>query len=171
MTTSEPIPPHSVMMQQPEVLRRNWGEERIVIWTLTHAAKLLKRQAGTKGGFQLHVKEESHYLMAGRVLLRTKDETGVHETIVEAGTAWTVSPGAVHQEEALTDCVVFEVSDPTREDRYAIESDPGGLPSMTNEAAQDILARLSLALATRRQQVEALIARIGCVGLDGLLPR
>lgn len=154
----------------PEVLERNWGTEQIVVWTPTHAGKILHRKAGTKGGFQLHVKEESHYLIEGQLLLRTKDETGVHERVVEAGSGWTVQPLTVHQEEALTDCVVFEVSDPTRDDRYAIEPDPGGLPSMTDDAALAIAAEIECALLGRAAVYDRMSLLL-LSGLSSLVPR
>ena len=125
-----------MVIGQATSLMRNWGEEIIVALTDSHAGKILKRKAGTKGGFQCHVKEENHYLLSGTLLLRTKGKYGeTHETIVNDGACWTVPPLTLHQEEAITDCVVFEVSDPTSNDRFAIEPDPGGLPSMTSEGA------------------------------------
>lgn len=140
----------SVRFSPATTLERQWGEEIVVALTDTHAGKILKRKAGTKGGFQCHVKEESHYLLSGRLLIRTKDATSsTVETTVEAGSCWTVPPLTLHQEEALTDCVIFEVSDPTRNDRYAIEPDPGGLPSMSSDDA--VLILRGLASAARKK--------------------
>ena len=119
-------------------LDRNWGQEVIAIKTPTHACKILVRKAGTKGGFQCHVKEESHYLAEGRLLLRHMVNGKPEEIVVEEGTTWTVEPLTLHQEEALTDCVIVECSDPTLDDRWAIEPDPGGLPSMDIQQAMEI---------------------------------
>ena len=139
------------MIQQPEIQIRNWGEEITVVKTRTHCGKVLKRKKGTKGGFQLHVKEESHYLHEGRMLLRSMNNGQVVETVVDAGASWTVPPLFLHQEEALEDSVLFEVSDPTVEDRYAIEPDPGGLPSMTDMDAVAILQKLEASLKLRAE--------------------
>ena len=134
-----------MIIGQATTLQRQWGEELIVALTETHAGKILKRRAGTKGGFQCHVKEENHYLLSGRLLLRTRANHETKEMIVEAGACWTVPPLTVHQEEALTDCVIFEVSDPTTNDRFAIEPDPGGLISMSTEDAVMLLRGLASA--------------------------
>lgn len=123
------MPP--ISLTTPEVVSRNWGSEITLVRTDTHCGKLLLRKAGTKGGYQFHVKEESHFLLLGALKLRTA--SGEH--IVEAGSAWTVPPFTVHQEEAITECVIIEVSDPTTDDRVSMELDPGGLPSMDDEQA------------------------------------
>lgn len=156
----------------PEVLDRNWGQEVIIAWTPTHAGKLLRRKKGTKGGFQLHVKEENHYVLEGSLRLRWLDSDGTeHQRIVTAGHCWTVSPGRVHQEEALEDSIIIEVSDPTQDDRYAVEPDPGGLPSMTDAEAVKSLRRLVNALDTRACRLENLAASIQRCGLYSLVPK
>lgn len=157
------------MITKPTTQERNWGEEITVIRTPTHCGKILKRKAGTKGGFQFHVKEESHYLMVGRMLLRSLKAEKVVETVVEEGSAWTVPPGFVHQEEALTDCVIFEVGDPTEHDRYAIEPDPGGLPSMTDAQALQILWQMIGRLSDRVSDCSRLRRQIQDHGLQSLL--
>jgi quercetin dioxygenase-like cupin family protein len=132
----------------PTTLLRHWGKEILAIQTDVHMGKVLERHAGTKGGYQCHIKEESHYLLKGQMRLRTMGR----DQLVSAPAVWTVPPLTVHQEEALTDCVVFEVSDPTREDRFALEPDPGGLPSMSDKDA--ILKLQALADAHRRKAVD-----------------
>lgn len=157
------------MIKQPEVKTRNWGEEITVVKTRTHCGKILKRKKGTKGGFQLHVKEESHYLHTGKMLLRSVKNGAVVETVVEAGSAWTVPPLFLHQEEALEDSLIFEVSDPTEEDRYAIEPDPGGLPSMTEADAVVILQRLEDGFRLRADDCRALGQHIWARGLSAFV--
>lgn len=148
-----------------EILSRQWGEEIIFAFTDIHCGKVLKRKAGTKGGFQCHVKEEHHYLLSGRLLLRTKVGVDIIERIVIDGAAWTVPPLSVHQEEALTDCVIIEVSDPTQEDRFAIEPDPGGLPSMSDAHAIQELTQLKAAARRKAAQCDFVI---GMIQTDGL---
>ena len=159
-----------MIINAPQTLTRNWGEEITVIRTKTHCGKILVRKQGTKGGFQLHVKEESHYLHEGKMLLRSIQHGRVVETIVEAGSSWTVPPLFLHQEEALEDSVLFEVSDPTSEDRYAIEPDPGGLPSMSDADAIAILKRLSEHLKVRAEDCDALAQHIWARGLSSFVP-
>ena len=155
----------------PETLIRNWGEEIVFAFTTTHAGKVLRRRAGTKGGYQVHLKEESHYVLEGALRLRWLDSDGQEQTRrVSAGEAWTVPPGVCHQEEACEDSVILEVGDPTREDRYALEPDPGGLPSMSDDQAVTILQRLGEAFRERALDAEAWITHIRRRGLAGLIP-
>ena len=54
--------------------------------------------------------------------------------ILEQGDCFHFPPGLVHQEEAITDCVILEVSTPHFNDRVRVEKDYGlaeedGLPS------------------------------------------
>lgn len=138
-----------VKIERPTRVSRAWGKEWTVSRTGAHAGKILFRKKGTKGGYQWHVKEESHYLVSGRLRLRVGHRDGsesFHE--VETGYGWTVPPLTPHQEEALEDSIVFEVSDPTVEDRYSLEPDPGGLPSGSRES----LARLAGELSQRYAQ-------------------
>jgi mannose-6-phosphate isomerase-like protein (cupin superfamily) len=159
-----------VTLTKPETLIRNWGEEQTIIRTKTHCGKILRRKRGTKGGFQLHVKEESHYLISGRLRLRSISNGQFVETDVEAGRAWTVPPLFVHQEEALEDSVIVEVSDPTAHDRYAIEPDPGELPSMTDADAIAILHRLRDDFKLRSEDCDALAKHVWARGLAAFVP-
>jgi hypothetical protein len=150
----------SIEIRTPEVLERNWGQEIITTWTPTHAGKVLRRKAGTIGGFQMHVKEESHYLYEGSLTLESIEDGQVVTRTLTTGAAWTVPPLTLHRERADTDCVLFEVSDPTREDRYAIVPDPGGLPSMTDDQAWKIAYDLRSALITRSLDIEETEVRL-----------
>ena len=56
------------------------------------------------------------------------------EKILKPGTSFHFPPGAVHQEEALTDCIIIEASSPHFNDRVRVEEKYGmsskdGLPS------------------------------------------
>lgn len=116
---------------------RPWGQEIL----LGHAKgkytlKMLKMKAGTKGGFQKHrVKDETGYLLSGSLMLRyDKGDGKVTEVKMNPGQSIHIPPGAVHQEEALTDCVLFEASTPVFDDRVRMEEKyglrpEGGLPT------------------------------------------
>lgn len=147
--------PSVEILEPREAGEREWGREIILIQTPTHMAKLLIRKAGTKGGLQWHVKEESHYLLEGRLLARFLGSSGrLEERILESGDAWRIPPGAIHQEEALTDCQIIEVGDPTVDDRVRVDAQygqtgGGTLPSMTPNAAAAKLRALACALENR----------------------
>ena len=56
------------------------------------------------------------------------------QKILKPGASFHFPPGAVHQEEALTDCVIIEASSPHFNDRVRVEKKYGmsskdGLPS------------------------------------------
>jgi len=151
---------------EPDVIQRNWGSEQIVIWTPTHAGKILRRKAGTKGGFQCHVKEESHYLYVGELLVEVIEDRTVTKRVVKDGQAWTVPPFTFHRETALTDCILFEVSDPTLDDRIGLIPDPGGLPSLTQEQTQCKLIELARMFELRAELCRDTVATIRKRGLQ-----
>lgn len=145
MTTTGQEP--AVVPMRPEVTAREWGQE-IALFGDVHALKVLHRKAGTKGGLQYHAKTEMHYLLSGRLRLRGVRDGALYTQDVESGAAWLVQPGAVHQEEALTDAVVIEASDPTREDRVRVDAefgqDGGGtLPSTIRPERARILIEIA----------------------------
>src|SRR5947209_13566925 len=94
----------------PKTLDREWGEEIFVAETPHYLGKVLKMRAGTKGGLQYHVeKDETFYLVSGRAFVvcgiegtRTRM---VLTVLMEPGESYHIPPGAVHQVEAIEDCV------------------------------------------------------------------
>lgn len=127
-----------VQFSEPEdVGPRPWGREILIgLIPKVCMGKLLLINKGSKGGLQKHqLKDEAHYLYAGKLLYRFDDGSGqVQEKVLEAGSCVHVPPGAVHQEEALDDCILFEISTPHFNDRVRMEEDYGqpkgeGLPS------------------------------------------
>ena len=118
---------------------RNWGREILI----AHipgicTGKMLLMKAGTRGGLQFHRKKnESQYLHYGKMLIEYDTGDGkLTKMEIVAGQAWHIPPGAVHRETAITDCVIFEVSNPVFNDRVRVENCygekiEGGLPSTT----------------------------------------
>lgn len=125
----------SVERYEPCTLLRTWGQEIIVASTPTYLGKVLKMKAGTKGGLQFHrEKDETFHLYEGKAIVRTDIDGKLAEITMAPGQSYHVPPGAVHQVEAITDCVFFEASTPHHDDRvrveerYGLEQD-GGLPT------------------------------------------
>lgn len=117
---------------------RDWGREILVAHVQgCYTGKVLLIKAGAKGGLQKHhLKNETAYLFSGRMKVRFDVGDGVlQERVLEAGESVHIPPGAVHQEEAIEDCVVFETSTPHFNDRerveekYGLPVPVGGLPS------------------------------------------
>ena len=88
-----------------------------------YTLKMLKMKTGTKDGFQYHrVKDETGYLFLGEPLFRYDTGDGkITEKKIMPGMSICISPGCVHQEEAITDCIIFEASNPVFDDRVWME--------------------------------------------------
>lgn len=102
-----------------ELGKKDWGTELLVAETEHYIGKCMWMKAGAGGPLQYHErKDEAFFLFSGRALLRYKDANG-DLTIRElrAGMSVHIPPGAVHQVEALEDCVMFETSTPVFDDR------------------------------------------------------
>ena len=139
--SDQPKPQAHVTVQLFDIqtLPRVWGEEMLLGHSKgKYTLKMLKMKAGTKGGFQKHrVKDETGYLYSGEMILRyDKGDGKVSEMTLKAGQSIYIPAGAVHQEEAVTDCVIFEASNPVFDDRIRMEEEYGlpkgeGLPTTT----------------------------------------
>ena len=116
---------------------RNWGkEELLVLISKVLTLKKLKIKKGAKGGLQYHRKKnECGYVIKGKLLVRFDNGDGtLSEKILKKGDTFHFPPGAVHQEEALTNCVIIEASTPHFNDRVRVEKKYGlrkgnGLPT------------------------------------------
>jgi mannose-6-phosphate isomerase len=116
---------------------RIWGEEVLLaVVSGKYSLKRLLVRAGCKGGLQYHrLKDEVAVVISGQMIIRTDDGSGkLVERIVGPGDVVHFSPGVVHQEEAITDCVLIEASTPHFNDRVRVEeiygsSDIAGLPT------------------------------------------
>ena len=125
---------------------RKWGKEEILEsssgkWTM----KKLFIKAGSKGGLQYHrLKDEGGFLISGKLIIRYPDEkNNLIDRVVEAGESFHFPPYCIHQEEAITDCIIIEVSTPHLNDRVRVEEKFGlniseGLPSTKYEEIIEI---------------------------------
>ena len=91
---------------------------------------------GKKGGLQYHHKKnECGYILSGKLKIKFDNGSGIlKEKVVNKGDCFHFPPGAVHQEQALTDCKIIEASSPHFNDRVRVEKKYGlkiakGLPS------------------------------------------
>jgi mannose-6-phosphate isomerase len=120
---------------------RDWGEEiLLVLASGKYTMKKLIIHAGKKGGLQYHrKKDEAGYIISGRMLLRYQDENHrLAEREVGPGEWFHFPPGSIHQEEAITDVVLIEVSTTHFNDRVRMESKFGineysGLPTTSED--------------------------------------
>ena len=120
---------------------RIWGEEVLLaVVSGKYSLKRLLVRAGCKGGLQYHrLKDEVAVLISGQMIIRTDNGSGkLIERIVGPGDVVHFAPGVVHQEEAITDCVLIEASTPHFNDRVRVEeiygnSETEGLPTTSLE--------------------------------------
>jgi quercetin dioxygenase-like cupin family protein len=112
---------------------RNWGAEFILyISPSFFALKILHVKAGTKGGLQYHhFKDEAGFIIDGKLrILKGATIDDLAESILTSGSFFSFPPGIIHQEEALTDTFILEVSSPHLNDRVRYDRDPDNtLPS------------------------------------------
>lgn len=120
-----------------KVGKRNWGEEILcALIPKKISLKILKIKKGKKGGLQYHRKKsECGILISGKLLIRYEGNSGkLKKKIINKGETFYFPPGSVHQEEAVTDCEIIEVSTPHFNDRVRVEKkynleDTEGLPT------------------------------------------
>jgi mannose-6-phosphate isomerase len=100
-----------------------WGEELLFAHTARYAGKILRIRAGASLSLQYHErKDETIYLYQGSLrLLLPDDAPSGKERMLGAGESVHLPPGMRHRMEALTDCVVFEVSTPELDDVVRLE--------------------------------------------------
>lgn len=105
-----------------EIPGKSWGTELVIARTDQYLGKLLLMRAGGSGALQYHeTKDETFFIYSGVALLRYPDAEGTLQCLtLNAGMAIYVPPGAVHQVEALEDCVIMETSTPVFEDRVKV---------------------------------------------------
>ena len=132
----EILPKIPIFSLDQDLGKRDWGTE-----TLIHLAKgqwSMKKifiKAGSKGGLQYHrIKNEASFLVYGELLIRYVNEGKLLEKILTKGDSIHFPPSCIHQEEAITDCLLIEVSTPHANDRVRVEKDfnildESGLPS------------------------------------------
>ena len=126
------------IFSRPEsVGERLWGKEEVLEtssgkWIM----KRLLMKANTKGGLQYHrLKDEGGILISGKLLIRYSDEnSNLKEKTISEGQSFHFPPYCIHQEEAITDCLIIEVSTPHLNDRIRVEKhfnleEEPGLPS------------------------------------------
>ena len=109
---------------------RIWGREILVAHVPgLYTGKILIRKSdgGKKRSLQFHrVKNECAYLHSGEMWFYYIDDNNqVQRKKLLAGDSVHIPPGAVHSEEAITECVIFETSTPVFNDRVRVNEEYG----------------------------------------------
>lgn len=100
------------------IVDKPWGHERIWADTDRYVGKILHIRAGHALSVQYHErKDETISLLTGQMIFRVGDSNGdLQDVPLEAGESYRVTPGTIHQMEAVTDCDVLEASTPDLDD-------------------------------------------------------
>ena len=117
-----------IFPKKKDLGKREWGNEILInLIPKKISLKILKIKKGKKGGLQYHrKKDECGYILSGKLLIRYDDGKGkLKRKICKKGDSFRFYPGLVHQEEALSDCIVIEASTPYFNDRVRVEKKYG----------------------------------------------
>lgn len=123
---------------------REWGEETLLVLSPNkYTMKKLFIRAGSKGGLQYHRrKDEAGLIISGEMILRYENhQSELVEKKIKAGDWFHFPTGCIHQEIAITDVVIIEVSTPHFNDRVRAEhmfgiEESGGLPTTEEHEIQ-----------------------------------
>ena len=111
----------------PRRVAKPWGHE--LIWALTdrYCGKILVIEAGKRLSLQYHeVKDETIWVLAGRMLLHLEDDGGEMTTReLGPGEGARVEVGRRHRYEAIERVELLEVSTPELEDVVRLSDDFG----------------------------------------------
>jgi len=94
-----------------------WGHETIWAHTDRYVGKILHINAGQALSVQYHEKkDETVHLLRGELIYRVKLGEELEDMHLKSGQSFRITPGTVHQMEAVTDCDVLEASTSELED-------------------------------------------------------
>ena len=104
-----------------------WGHELIWAATDRYAGKILVIETGRRLSLQRHVrKDESIYVLSGRLRLHLEDDAGIVRTEeLGPGASRRVPAGRIHRYEAIERVELVEVSTPELDDVVRLEDDFG----------------------------------------------
>ena len=98
-------------------VHKPWGHETIWAHTDRYVGKILHIKAGHALSVQYHErKDETVYLLAGEMIYRVQQDGELRDVQLRVGEAFRITPGTIHQMEAVTDCDVLEASTPELDD-------------------------------------------------------
>ena len=94
-----------------------WGHETIWARTDRYVGKVLHIKAGHALSVQYHnKKDETVHLLSGELVYRVQMGDSLEDMHLKTGESFRITPGTIHQMEAVTDCDVLEVSTPELDD-------------------------------------------------------
>tara|TARA_B100000963_G_scaffold89112_1_gene76671 strand:- start:5071 stop:5496 length:426 start_codon:yes stop_codon:yes gene_type:complete len=113
-----------IFPKSKNVGKRLWGKEMLLaLVSKKYSFKLLEIKKGKKGGLQYHRKKnECGYIISGKLLVKYDlGDKKLKNKILKKGDVFHFPPKMIHQEQALTNCRIIEVSTPHFNDRVRVE--------------------------------------------------
>lgn len=113
---------------EPKLVKKPWGYERIFAHTERYVGKLLHIDHGHRLSRQHHnVKDETIFVLRGRLILEVGLGEGMERLEVPEGKAFRLPAGTVHRFAAPQDCDcdLIEASTPELDDVVRHEDDYG----------------------------------------------
>ena len=99
------------------IVEKPWGHETIWAHTSRYVGKVLHIKAGHALSVQYHnKKDETVHLLSGELVYRVQKGADLEDMHLKTGESFRITPGTIHQMEAVTDCDVLEVSTPELDD-------------------------------------------------------
>jgi len=106
----------------PYRVEKPWGYELIWARTDRYVGKILHIEPGHLLSLQYHnKKDETIYVLQGEIIFRVKVGDELTERRMHAGENYHVTPGTVHQMEAVTPADLLEASTPELDDVVRIQ--------------------------------------------------
>ena len=109
-------------MTVPFRVEKPWGYELIWAHTDRYVGKVLHIEPGHLLSLQYHEKkDETIHVLRGEMLFRVQEEGKLVERRMGEGESYHITPGTVHQMEALTPTDLLEASTPELDDVVRLE--------------------------------------------------
>ncbi len=109
-------------VETPYRVEKPWGYELIWAKTNRYVGKILHIEPGHVLSLQYHEKkDETIYMLRGEIIFRVKLGDELTERPMREGEAYRITPGTVHQMEALVASDLLEVSTPELDDVVRLE--------------------------------------------------
>ena len=109
-------------METPYRVDKPWGHELIWAKTERYVGKILHIEPGHLLSLQYHEKkDETIYMLKGEIILRVQVGDQLTESRMREGDSYHITPGTIHQMEAVMPSDLLEASTPELDDVVRLE--------------------------------------------------
>lgn len=109
-------------MDTPYRVDKPWGYELIWAKTDKYAGKILHVEPGHLLSLQYHEKkDETIYMLKGEIIFRVQEGDELVERRMREGENYHITPGTIHQMEAIEPSDMLEASTPELDDVVRLE--------------------------------------------------